>query len=204
MDDDDMRRGQPTCHKAFDEATAILTGDALLTLAFEVLAGQVKDPVIAVRLIKTLSKVAGPEGMIAGQMADLKGENTQVSVAMLEQIHMNKTAKMFAGAAAMGAIAGRADDEQIEHLLQFGLKLGLVFQIADDILDVSATSEHLGKTAGKDAQQGKITYPAVVGLDESRRIAEEMTEKAMLALYIFDKKADTLRHMATALLDRTR
>jgi geranylgeranyl diphosphate synthase type II len=101
-------------------------------------------------------------------------------------------------------VAGGANDNEIEHLLQFGLKLGLVFQIADDILDVSGTTEQLGKTAGKDAVQGKVTYPAVVGLDESRRMAVEMTEKAMLALYIFGKKADTLRGLAGALLDRTR
>ncbi len=204
MDDDDTRRGQPTCHKAFDEATAILTGDALLTLAFEVLAANVEDPAVAVRLIKTLAKVSGPEGMIAGQMADLAGENTKATLAMLKQIHMNKTAKMFAGAAAMGAVAGGANDNEIEHLLQFGLKLGLVFQIADDILDVSGTTEQLGKTAGKDAVQGKVTYPAVVGLDESRQIAIEMTDKAMLALYVFGKKANTLRALAGALLDRTR
>ncbi len=204
MDDDDTRRGQPTCHKAFDEPTAILTGDALLTLAFEVLAAHVEDPAVAVRLIKTLAKVAGPEGMIAGQMADLASENTEATLGVLKQIHMNKTAKMFAGAAAMGAVAGGANDDEIEHLLQFGLKLGLVFQIADDILDVSGTTEQLGKTAGKDAVQGKVTYPAVVGLDESRSIAVEMTDKAMLALYIFGKKADPLRGLAAALLDRTR
>lgn len=204
MDDDDTRRGQPTCHKAFDEATAILTGDALLTLAFEVLAAHVDDPAVAVRLIKTLAKVSGAEGMIAGQMADLANENTEATLGVLKQIHINKTAKMFAGAAAMGAVAGGANDNEIEHLLQFGLKLGLVFQIADDILDVSGTTEQLGKTAGKDAVQGKVTYPAVVGLDESRSIAVKMTDEAMLALYIFGKKADTLRALAGALLDRTR
>jgi len=204
MDDDDMRRGRPSCHKAFDEATAILTGDALLTMAFEILAKDVQDPATAVALIKTLAEVAGPAAMIAGQMADLEGENHHATAALLRTIHLNKTAKMFAGAAAMGAIAGSADQARLQALTDFGLKLGLVFQIADDLLDVLQTSEHLGKTAGKDAQQGKITYPKVLGINQSRRTAAQLTQEAVNALEPFGQEADILRRLAAVLLERTR
>ena len=204
MDNDDIRRGKPSCHKAFDEATAILTGDALLTMAFEILAEQVEHPDRAVRLIKTLTSVCGAEGMIAGQMADLESENTEGNEALLQYMHMNKTAKMFAGAAAMGGIAGGATDEQIGHLLEYGLKVGLCFQVADDILDVSSTSEHLGKTAGKDAKQGKMTYPKVVGMDKAKNIAEKLTQEAIAALEPFGGEAEILRQLAGVLLERTR
>ena len=150
MDNDDMRRGKPTCHKAFDEATAILTGDALLTLAFGVLADEVSKPAIAVELISQLASASGASGMIAGQMADLKAENTKGSEQLLEYIHTNKTAKMFGCAAAMGGICGGASREQFGSLCEYGLKIGLGFQVADDILDICGTSEQLGKTAGKD------------------------------------------------------
>jgi geranylgeranyl pyrophosphate synthase len=204
MDNDDMRRGQPSCHKAFDEATAILTGDALLTLAFEILAKDVKNPTTAVALIRTLAEVAGPAGMIAGQMADLESENLKGSASLLRTIHLNKTAKMFGGAAAMGAIAGGANEMQLEALVTYGLKLGLVFQVADDLLDVVGTSEHLGKTAGKDAEQGKLTCPKVVGMEESRRIAATLTGEAVKALDAFGPEADVLRQLAAVLLERTR
>ena len=204
MDDDDLRRGQPSCHKAFTEATAILTGDALLTIAFELLATKISDAGIAVRLIRTLAEAAGPSGMIAGQMADLAGENSKGTVEQLQYIHTNKTAKMFAGAAAMGAICGGADDKQIEHLIRFGLKTGLGFQVADDILDVCSTSEKLGKTIGKDVEQGKVTYPSVVGTEESRRIAGQLAAQAAGALDSFGARANTLRQLTMELSERTR
>ncbi len=204
MDNDDMRRGQPTCHKAFNEATAILAGDALLTLAFELLATQVDAPTTAVSLIAQLAQAAGPAGMIAGQMADLQAEQIQGSKDHLEYIHTNKTAKMFAAAAAMGAIAGCANDCQIKSLSEYGLKIGLGFQIADDILDVSATSEQLGKTAGKDAKAGKMTYPALLGLEQSKEIEKQLSSEALKALEPFGSEADILRQLAGALLERTR
>lgn len=204
MDDDDLRRGLPTCHKAFNEATAILTGDALLTLAFEVLATEIKDPVLAVKLIAQLAEAAGPAGMIAGQMADLKAENGPASKELLEYIHTNKTAKMFRCAAAMGAICGHADETRLNALCEYGLKIGLGFQIADDILDVSASSKHLGKTAGKDAKAEKCTYPAVMSLKESKKIAEKLANDAVETLAPFGKKADNLRNLALVLLKRTR
>lgn len=204
MDNDDLRRGLPTCHKAFNEATAILTGDALLTLAFEILAKEIDEPAVAVKLIIQLAQDAGATGMIAGQMADLKAENGQGNKELLEYIHKNKTAKIFRCATVMGAICGGATDEELDRLSEYGLKIGLGFQIADDILDVNATSEHLGKTAGKDAKAAKCTYPAVVGIEEARQLEKKLAEEAMTELIPFGRKADNLRQLVMALLKRTR
>lgn len=204
MDDDDLRRGRPTCHKAFDEATAILTGDGLLTLAFEVLADQIDEPGLAVKLIGELARAAGPAGMIAGQVADLKAENAVGTVPKLEYIHTNKTAKMFRCAARMGSLCGGAGVEPLETLGQYGLKIGLGFQIADDILDVSASSEQLGKTAGKDVKAAKCTYPAVVGLDAAKELERRLAHEAVALLKPFGTAAETLRQLAVVLLDRNR
>lgn len=204
MDDDDLRRGQPSCHKQFDEATAILAGDGLLTLAFEILSTQVEDSYAALKMVRTLSQAAGPSGMVAGQMDDLLAEHVPGTMDLLRQIHINKTARMFAAAAGLGAISGHASEEQLEAVLLYGLKMGLCFQVADDILDVTIQSEQLGKTAGKDQQQGKLTYPALVGLDESQRIAEELTIEAVDALQIFGPQADILRQLAQRLLHRNK
>lgn len=204
MDNDDLRRGRPTCHKAFDEATALLAGDGLLTLAFEILATKVDDPKIAVNLIRQLALAAGPAGMIAGQMADLNAENTQGSVELLEYIHINKTAKMFSCAAAAGAIAGEADIDQLNSLSDYGMKIGLCFQIADDILDVCASTEQLGKTAGKDAKAAKCTYPEIIGIEKSKIMAKNLTETAITTLAHFGPRADILRELAETLLERSK
>jgi geranylgeranyl pyrophosphate synthase len=204
MDDDDYRRGRLTCHKKFDEATAILTGDALLTLAFEVLAKEIKSLAMAALLIGELSEAAGPAGMVAGQMADLDFENKNADEKMLRYIHTNKTAKMFRCAAVMGGICGGANEKQLKCLREYGLKVGLGFQIADDILDVCGTSEELGKTSGKDARQGKQTYPAVVGLEKSRELAGKLADEAVSALGPFGEKADALCRLAESLLNRTK
>lgn len=204
MDDDDMRRGKPSCHKQFDEATAILAGDGLLTLAFELLSVEISNSETAVRMIRTLSEAAGPSGMIAGQAADMDGPHVNGSRAKLEYIHMNKTAEMFAASAAMGAIAGYATGKQLGAMIEYGMKIGLGFQIADDLLDISANSDQLGKTAGKDAAQGKLTYPALVGVEKSREIFEKLTCEAVCALQIFGNDAETLRQLAMELLARTR
>lgn len=204
MDNDDFRRGQPTCHKAFDEGTAILAGDALLTLAFEVLAKEIDEPGVAVRLIAQLAQDAGVCGMIAGQIADLKAQQSTGTKEMLEYIHINKTAKMFRCAAAMGALCGGATQKQFEGLCEYGLHVGLAFQIADDILDVTASSEQLGKTAGKDAKAAKCTYPAVVGLEKAKALQKKLTAGAIAELEPFGKKAETLRQFAEAMLERTR
>ena len=204
MDDDDLRRGQPTCHKAFDEATAILAGDGLLTLAFEILAERVDSPETAVKLICELAKAAGISGMIAGQMADLQAENVDSTEEQLRIIHTNKTAKMFGCAAVMGAIAGGASGSQIKCLGTYGLKVGLGFQITDDILDVCGCSEHLGKTSGKDVKAGKSTYPAIIGMEKSRQLAKILADEALEAIAPFGAKADLLRKLVTTLLERTR
>jgi geranylgeranyl pyrophosphate synthase len=204
MDDDDFRRGRPSCHKQFDEATAILAGDALLTIAFEFLARNVTDAALAVGLISALAEAAGPAGMIAGQMADLEAEDGEPSPELLEYIHINKTAKMFRAACRMGALAGGAENRQLEALSDYGLKIGLGFQIVDDILDISETSQHLGKTAGKDAAQGKLTWPSLFGIEKSRVRLEQLAAEAVSALAVFDHRADTLRDLTQKLVRRTK
>ncbi|MHC4553470.1 MAG: polyprenyl synthetase family protein [Planctomycetota bacterium] len=204
MDDDDMRRGQPSCHKQYDEATAILAGDALLTLAFEFLSCEIDDPAKAVRMIRTLSEASGPSGMIAGQIADMDSPHANGSMERLQYIHMNKTAEMFAAATAMGSIAAGASDRQLSAMLEYGMKIGLGFQIADDLIDITSTTEELGKTAGKDAEQGKLTYPALVGMEKSRQIATQLTSEAIAALQIFDEEANVLRQLGFELLNRTK
>ena len=204
MDDDDYRRGRLTSHKKFDEATAILAGDALLTLAFEVLAKEIDKPKTAIRLISELAEAAGPAGMVAGQMADMRAAGVKASEKILKNIHTNKTAKMFRCAAVMGGVCGGAGQKDLKRLREYGLKVGLGFQIADDILDVSASSEQLGKTTGKDAKQGKATYPLIVGLKKSRQLARKLSNDAAAVLKPFGEKAKMLRQLATMLLDRTR
>ncbi|HOM60141.1 MAG TPA: polyprenyl synthetase family protein [Anaerohalosphaeraceae bacterium] len=204
MDDDDFRRGRPSCHKQFDEATAILTGDALLTLAFEVLADEIENPPTAVQMVRVLAKAAGPAGMIAGQIKDLESQGTEGTMSQLQSIHLCKTGQMFAAAAELGAIAGGASEPQRTALRQYGLDIGLGFQIADDLLDVSATSEQLGKTAGKDSRQGKLTYPALVGIKKARQIAEQIAEKSLQELSSFGPEADILRRLVFELLNRKR
>jgi geranylgeranyl diphosphate synthase type II len=204
MDDDALRRGRPTCHKAFDEATAILAGDALLTMAFEVLVDRMEDPTLPARLVRELAQAAGPDGMVAGQLADLRAENSGGDLQALRYIHTHKTAKLFRCATTMGALCGGADPPRQQALADYGLTLGLVFQITDDILDVSASNGQLGKTPGKDQKAGKLTYPAVVGLEQSKRIAQDLTDQAVAALAPFGPNAQRLRHLATALVDRDR
>jgi geranylgeranyl diphosphate synthase type II len=211
MDNDDLRRGWPTCHKAFGEATAILAGDALLTLAFEVLASKIADTRLAAELITQLGRAAGAAGMISGQMADLRAEHTAGSVEALRYIHTNKTAKMFRCAAVMGGLCGQfelgqlwGDTPKLDALAQYGLKIGLGFQIADDILDVSASSEQLGKTAGKDAEAAKCTYPSVIGIEKSRELEQTLAREAVGAVEPFGPAAEVLRRLAAALLERNR
>lgn len=181
MDDDDFRRGQPTCHKAFDEATAILAGDALTTLAFEVIAADT-PPDIAARLILDLARSTGPEGMIGGQMLDIQAEGTTLALRGLQAVHAGKTGALIRSACRMGAISVRADASVIDRADRFGAHLGLAFQIVDDILDVTATTEQLGKGTNKDARAGKNTYPTLLGLDESRRLAAAELDAALACL----------------------
>jgi len=202
MDDDDLRRGRSTCHRAFDEAAAILAGDALQTLAFELLATRIDDAGTATALVRELARAAGPAGMIAGQAADIKAENTNGDMELLQYIHTHKTAQMFRCGARLGAICGGANTQQLALLSDYGLKIGLGFQIADDILDVSASSSQLGKTAGKDLAAGKMTYPALMGIDRARDLAQELAQEALDALVSFGQRAELLRQLALALLER--
>lgn len=202
MDNDDLRRGKPTVHKKYDQATAILVGDALLTLAFELLATEIEDPKKAIKMVGILALVAGPSGMVAGQMADMLAENADVDLEMVNYIHNNKTAMMFSGAGALGAIAAAADNEAVAAMTIFGLKLGLGFQISDDMLDLTATSEQMGKTVGKDRKQGKATYPAVAGMQESCKMAEKISAEAMKLLDEYGDEAELLRALIVMLQNR--
>lgn len=204
LDNDDLRRGRPTCHKVFGDAMAILAGDSLLTLAFEVLADL---PGIGgerrIRLVKELASAAGTVGgMIAGQVHDIEGERQRPSAHLLEQIHRAKTGALLRASVRMGAIYAGADDEQLAAISKFGEHVGLAFQIVDDILDIEESSEKLGKTAGKDEQQKKITFPAVYGLERSREMAEGERLAAHVALKPFDERAERLRELADLVVRR--
>ncbi len=204
LDNDDLRRGVPTCHKVFGDAMAILAGDALLTLAFQVLAQMDCPADRKVALIAELSTAAGTVGgMIGGQVCDLEGEGQHPDAALLEAIHRAKTGALLRASVRMGGIyAGAGRDEQLHALSCYGEHVGLAFQIVDDVLDVEQSSEALGKTAGKDAQQHKITFPAVYGLERSREMAEEERLAAHLALRPFDERAERLRELADFIVHR--
>jgi len=203
LDNDDLRRGVPTCHKVFGDAVAILAGDALLTLAFQVLAQMDCAPDRKVALVAELSTAAGTVGgMIGGQVSDLEGEGRPPDAALLESIHRAKTGALLRASLRMGAIYAGADSDQLSALSCFGEHVGLAFQIVDDVLDVEQSSEALGKTAGKDAEQQKITFPAVYGLERSRRMAEQERLAAHLALRPFDERAGRLRELADFIVYR--
>jgi geranylgeranyl diphosphate synthase type II len=203
LDNDDLRRGRPTCHKVFGDAMAILAGDALLTLAFQVLAQTPGDAARKIRLIEELSTASGTVGgMIGGQVNDLEGENKTPTAALLDSIHRAKTGALLRASVRMGAIYAGASDEQLTALSQYGEHVGLAFQIVDDILDVEMPSEKLGKTAGKDEKQHKITFPAVYGLERSREMAEEERLLAHQALAGFDDRAERLRQLADLVVHR--
>lgn len=203
MDDDDLRRGQPTSHKVFGEGIAVLAGDALLTIAFDILAQSKpsrRHPADA--LIRELAIAAGSRWLIAGQVMDLEGEGRKISGADLKFIHRAKTAALLTASIRLGAMSANATDSQLRALTDFGQSLGLAFQVIDDILDVTQTTEKLGKTAGKDAQATKATYPALFGLDRSRAEARKLTASAHTALKPFGENAARLREIADYLLAR--
>jgi geranylgeranyl diphosphate synthase type II len=204
LDNDDYRRGKLTCHKVFGNAMAILAGDALLTLAFETLAKMDTVPADRkIRIIAELATAAGTVGgMIGGQVADLEGEGQPPDARLLEFIHRAKTGALLRASVRIGAIYAGADAGQLQAISDFGEHVGLAFQIVDDILDVEESSQALGKTAGKDAQQKKITFPAVYGLDESRRMAEQERERAHQSLAPFESRAHRLRALADLIVHR--
>jgi geranylgeranyl diphosphate synthase type II len=205
LDNDDLRRGRPTCHKVFGDAMAILAGDALLTLAFEVLAKlDGTDAHRRIELVRELATASGTVGgMIGGQVNDLEGEGKHPTAALLDSIHRAKTGALLRASVRMGAIYAGADAEQLAALTRFGEHIGLAFQIVDDILDVEQSSEALGKTAGKDAAQQKITFPAVYGIERSRAMAEQERLEAHLSLQPFDDRAQRLRELADLVVQRS-
>ncbi|GAA5076726.1 (2E,6E)-farnesyl diphosphate synthase [Lysobacter panacisoli] len=206
MDDDALRRGQPTVHVAFDEATAILAGDALQSLAFDVLAHAPVDAAICVGLIRTLAIASGSAGMCGGQALDLAatGNGTSLSVDELETLHSLKTGALIRAAVRMGALCGGATQNERIRLDRYATALGLAFQVRDDILDIEGDSATLGKTAGKDVAQDKATFPALIGLDASRARLEELRDTMTEALAPFGARADALTALGRMAIERDR
>jgi farnesyl diphosphate synthase len=206
MDDDDLRRGKPTCHRAYDEATALLVGDALQSLAFEVLADSpyaARSPQRAVSMIRALAGASGSLGMAGGQAIDLDSVGRTLSLGALETMHRHKTGALIRASVRLGALAGaRVDEARIERLEQFATCIGLAFQIRDDVLDIEASTETLGKRQGADAALNKPTYPALLGLDASKQRAQALCEQALAALEDFDAGADLLRGLAGFIIAR--
>ncbi len=203
MDDDDLRRGRPTCHKVYGEGMAVLTGDALLTEAFLVLSETVPTPRYpTAAFIAELAVTGGSTRLIGGQVLDLEGEGRDLTKAQLVKIHEAKTAALLTTSIRLGAMTANATPAKLESLTIFGHALGLAFQVIDDILDVTQSTEKLGKTAGKDVAVAKATYPAILGLDKARREAARLTKQAMTALDPFGKKAHRLHQIAAYLLER--
>ncbi|RZZ86759.1 polyprenyl synthetase family protein [Pseudoxanthomonas winnipegensis] len=192
MDDDAMRRGRPTVHVAFDEATAILAGDALQTRAFEVLADAHVDSALRVAWLQTLARASGVAGMCGGQALDIDATGQQQSLAALQRMHALKTGALIRASVRLGALAGGADAATLQRLDRFADALGLAFQVRDDILDVEASSETLGKTAGKDAAQDKSTYPALLGMDGAKARLDDLAAQMRDLLAPFDERADAL------------
>ena len=217
MDDDDLRRGRPTTHIRFDEATAILAGDALLAMAFEHLARRIADPILGHRCIGILARAAGPEFLVGGQSddlaaesiaghgsADASGPRDDASLPWLEAIHRRKTGALIDASVAIGGILGGATPEALSALQNYSRPLGLAFQVVDDCLDHSASAVDMGKRTGKDAARGKLTYPGLLGLDDARRYADRLISESLAAIEVFGDDARRLKWLAGFVRDRTR
>jgi len=203
LDNDDLRRGRPTCHKVFGEAIAILAGDALQTQAYQVLARLHCAAESRVRIIEEISRGTGTvDGMIGGQVVDLEAEHTQPDLKMLEYIHRSKTAALITASVVSGGLYAGADEPAVAKLRSFGQSIGLAFQIIDDVLDVTQTSEQLGKTAGKDTAAEKATYPALFGVDQSLRKADALAQAALASLDTFGSRGEKLKALARFLVER--
>ncbi len=206
MDDDELRRGQATCHKKFGEAEAILAGDGLLTYGFDLLSNPAlpgPEPEKRLQLIATLAGAAGSQGMVGGQYLDIFSEEKEIPFEQLKTIHRSKTGALITAAVRMGAIGADSDRVQLRALSDYGDAVGLAFQIVDDLLDVTASTEQLGKTVGSDAEHGKATYPAFFGVDKTRNLARDAVDRAQSALAGFDWRADSLRSLAEYIFSRT-
>jgi geranylgeranyl diphosphate synthase, type II len=203
LDNDDLRRGRPTCHKVFGEAIAILAGDALQTQAYEVLSRLGCPAEARVRIVEEIARGTGTvDGMIGGQVVDLEAERTKPDIKMLEYIHRAKTAALITASVVSGGIYAGGSHDDVEKLRTFGQSIGLAFQIVDDVLDVTQTSEQLGKTAGKDTAAEKVTYPSLFGIDESLKKADALVESAFASLESFGSRAETLKSLARFLVER--
>jgi geranylgeranyl pyrophosphate synthase len=204
MDDDDLRRGRPTCHVRFGEATAILAGDVLQTLAFQSIAeAESLKPEVRLRLIAEIARAAGtPDGMVAGQAYDLEAESREVSASELERIHRHKTGALIIAAARCGALIAGARPTELEAVSRYAAAVGLLFQITDDLLDVTASAQDLGKTPGKDARSSKATYPALYGLEETRQMARDVHAEACAALEPLERETQLLAAIAGFILRR--
>jgi geranylgeranyl diphosphate synthase type II len=201
MDNDDLRRGRPTNHKVYGDAMAILAGDAMVSLAFELIAIDA-DPMVAAKLIAELAHSTGPQGMIGGQVLDMDGEQKSLSLEQLQQLHRMKTGALLRSACRLGALSTNASEAQLSALTDFGRYLGLAFQIVDDVLDVTASPEQMGKATGKDAAKGKNTYPALLGLERAQKEAEIQLDAALKALLPLGPTADGLRELAKFVVER--
>lgn len=206
MDDDDFRRGRPTCHKVYGEAIAILAGDGLLNRAFEVLSDprrlKAVSPNKLIAIIKEISAASGVRGMVGGQVVDMESEGKDVDFPTLEYIHTHKTGALIRASVRVGALYARAGKRKFAALTRYGELVGLAFQIADDILDITGKQEELGKDVGSDLKKGKKTFPSFYGLAESRQRANEVADKAIHSLRDFDRKADPLRELAKYIVNR--
>jgi geranylgeranyl diphosphate synthase type II len=203
MDNDDFRRGKPTSHKVYGEGIAVLAGDALLTIAFEMVASApAPSRYSTAALVRELAHASGSQALVAGQVADIEGEGKKLTLADLRYVHHNKTAALIASSIRLGAMSANATPKQLESLTDFGESLGLAFQVIDDILDVTQTTEKLGKSAGKDIAAQKSTYPALLGLEKAQKEADRLTARARAALKPFGKSAAPLEAIAAYLLKR--
>ncbi len=204
MDDDDLRRGRPTAHVKFDEATAILAGDGLLSLAFEILSGEEThpDPAIRIRLIRDLAVASGANGMVGGQMLDLEAEKTPQDTNGIIAMQSLKTGRLFEYACQSGAILGGADEAACAALRNYASKIGLAFQVADDLLDVESTAEDMGKQTGKDAESGKATFVSLMGAENARHHARNLIDDAVNALAVFGDRGDALKQAAKFIIER--
>lgn len=205
MDDDNFRRGKPTCHRAYDEATAILVGDALQALAFQCLAQgtPIDRPAGRLQMIKVLGQAAGSRGMVGGQAIDLGATGKMLDIAQLEDMHIHKTGALIRASVMLGALSHPDPDERLtDRLDHYGKCIGLAFQIQDDVLDVEGTDEALGKRSGADARKNKPTYPALLGMDEAKRRARDLVDEALRTLTPFDEQADVLRGLAAYVIER--
>ncbi len=206
MDNDDFRRGRPTCHKVYGDAIAILAGDGLLNMAFEVLSDPRRLHAVPAKrmlaIIREISRSSGVFGMVGGQVVDMESEGKDVDFPTLEYIHTHKTGALIRASVRVGALYAGASEKKLKALTKYGEFVGLAFQIADDILDITGTQEEIGKDVGSDLKKGKKTFPSFYGLEESRRRAHEVVEKALASLKDFDKKADPLRELAQYIITR--